>query len=53
MVSLLRETMNHEVSLSSTLSYREEKESAFLDNLSLRGVVHEPAITVRADTTTG
>jgi CBS domain-containing membrane protein len=38
-------------SLSSTLSYREEKENAFLDNLSLRGVVHEPAIMVGSDAT--
>ena len=36
-------------SLSSTLSYREEKENAFLDNLSLKGVVHEPAVTVGQD----
>jgi len=36
-------------SLSSTLAYRKDKENAFLDNLSLAGVVHEPAITIRRD----
>jgi len=37
-------------SLSSTLAYPREKETAFLDNLSLSGVVHEPAVTVDPDT---
>lgn len=36
-------------SLSSALAYPEAKETAFLDNLSLSGIVHEPAVTVHRD----
>ena len=37
-------------SLASMLGYKERTEKAFLDNLSIKGIMSDPPITVTADT---
>jgi len=37
-------------SLASTLGYEERTKKAFLDNLSIKGIMSDPPITVTADT---